>query len=146
MKKFIKNYYYILLPICITVFMMLVCGLYYSEVDDLFFNEIAVSSAKGRENLVCINVIYGYILKGLSTLIPSINWMPIIYLTVINISMIVLYKIVKENGNQIFAIGTLMTVQVYILFKITFTYIAFLCCYTAVVSGWHKIKVPSKNS
>lgn len=146
MKKFIKDYYYILLPICITVFMMLACKLYFATVDDLYMEEIANSSADGRENLVCLSALYGYLFKALYSLFPVVNWFTVCYIVVLNIAMITLYKIVKDNDSPIYGVGVLAAIQAYLMIRITFTALSFICCVSAVMWIMHKVPKLTKKS
>ena len=146
MKKFVKNYYYILLPICISVFMMLLCNLYFATVDDLYMEEIANSNANGRENLVCLSALYGYLFKALYSLAPNVNWFTVCYVAVLNIAMMTMYKIVKDNDSPIYGVGILAAIQAYLMIRMTFTALSFISCVSAVMWIMHKVTKLTKKS
>ena len=146
MNKFLKNYYYILLPIGITILMFLTCPLYFGADDDTYMMEIAASNVQGSENVVCMSVLFGYLLKLLFTILPMVNWYVVTFLVLVNISMITLHKAVKDNGSQIFAVGRLAVIQSYIMIRLTFTGVAFICCTSAVMWVMHKVTKLDKKS
>ena len=146
MKRFLKDYYYILLPIGITILMLLTCPLYFGSDDDTYMMEIAASNVQGSENVVCMSVLFGYLFKLLFTILPAVNWYVVILLAVVNISMITLHKAVKDNGSQIFAVGMLAVIQSYIMMRLTFTGVAFICCTSAVIWVMHKVTKLDKKS
>ncbi|MCC8073658.1 MAG: hypothetical protein LIO62_05985 [Clostridiales bacterium] len=110
--------------------------------------EIANSFATNEhsEFLVFIHVGYGYILRFLYTLLPSINWYSIMYLVAFNICFITLFKIVADYESPIYAIGLVAFCQGFLYINLTFTILAFLCVATGILWTIHKVKKVDKNS
>lgn len=135
MINFAKKYYYIIIPVGLTLLMMLGCPLYYDTVDDVYMQEIALSFATNThsEQLIFLNVFYGYLLKFLYGILPTVNWFCVLYLVIANIAYIPLFKITQKYGCQIFSVGILAGIMAFMLVRISFTALSFLCGASAIM-------------
>ncbi len=147
MAKIIKNYYYIIVPLAITV-IMLMQKLTFATIDDCFMMQIANSfrTNSHSEFLVFINVIYGYILKFLNHLIPSVNWFAVLYISIVNIAFIPMYKITQNYSNKMFFVGVLAVLQAVTYYFITFTVMPFICSSAAILWSLEHVKKIDKYS
>lgn len=145
MISFAKKYYYIIIPIGLTLLMMLGCPLYYDTVDDVYMQEIALSFATNShsEHLIFLNVFYGYTLKFLYEIFPAVNWFCALYLVVANIAYIPLFKLTQKYGFQIFSVGILSGLMAFLLVRISFTALSFICVASAIM--WVLDNVPKLN-
>ncbi len=142
MTSFLKKYYYIIIPVGLTLLMMLGCPLYYDTVDDVYMQEMALSFATNAhsEQLIFLNVFYGYVLKFLYGILPAINWYCALYLVVANIAYIPLFKLTQRYGCQIFSVGILSGLMAFLLVRISFTALSFICVVSAIM--WVLDNVP----
>lgn len=129
MKKIIKKYYFILIPLAVTAVCAALGLIRYIINDDTAMLKIAESfkTNSHSEHLVFISVIFGYLLKLLYGILPNINWFITLYLAVLNIGFIALCGVIKKLGENILGYGVIIAFQVFVLSNLTFTSISFVC-------------------
>ncbi len=129
MIKFFKKYYFVFIPIVITVLCAVFGLVRYIINDDIAMLKIAESFKTNThsEHLVFISVIFGYLLKMLYSILPGINWFIIMYLATVNLAFIALFGIVKKLGENIVGFCAVAAIQIFILSNLTFTSISFIC-------------------
>lgn len=134
-SDFIKNYYFIFLPIVITVVFYLTNNIIFIVNDDIGMMNIAESFKTNlySEQLVFINVVFGFLLKALYNLIPGISWFAFLELFILNVSCITLLSIVKKYNSNIIGLTTVCLIQTFFLTNFTFTSISFICSISAVL-------------
>lgn len=134
MIKIIKKHYYLIVPLVVTIIMFFQ-NIRLSQVDDNFMMEIANSFRANNhsEFLVFINVLYGYIIKFLNNLIPYVNWFAVLYIAIVNIAFIPMYKITQRYSNKLIFVGILAVMQAASYLYITFTTMPFICSVSAIL-------------
>ena len=72
--------------------------LYYSTNDDTIMNMIAAGAyGESSQYLIYNNIIFGYILKVLYTIIPGINWYLWVYLFFNLLSVITISAVISDD-------------------------------------------------
>lgn len=147
MAKFFKKYYFVIVPLTVT-FIMLLQNIKISQVDDYFVMEMANSfkTNSHSEHLMFINIFYGYLLKFLYNLIPSVNWFGLLYVAVVNAAFIPLNKITQHYENKVIFIGILAVLQVMSFLYITFTIMPFICAVAAILWCLEYVKKIDRHS
>lgn len=147
MIKFFKKYYFIILPLITTAYMLLQ-GIPLSTVDDCFMMEIAKSFQTNphSEYLKFISIIHGYVLKFFYNIIPSVNWFAVLYLFTIGIPFVLFYKITQNYKNKPFFVILALLLHIAVLSRITFTIISFICSTAAVLWALEYVKEINRAS
>ena len=107
--------------------------IYYSMADDYLMHLISkgVFGNGADAYLVFINIILGYILKGLNILLPSLDWFILFYIfAIIYCFTLLIFIFYKETKNLFFVAG-LVLIESVIIYHLTFTIVAYLCIATA---------------
>ncbi len=128
MLKFLKKAYFILLPLSVTAIALIFKLVRYGAVDDILMYNMATSFDfnSHSEQLMFLNIGYGYLLKLLYSPLPAINWFSVLYLILFNVAFITIQKVVsKYEGNLVYAV-ILSGVEFYLITRISFTVNAFL--------------------
>ncbi|MBR3149483.1 MAG: hypothetical protein IKF64_04860 [Eubacterium sp.] len=130
-----KSYILILSPIIVTAVMAILNLIFYCENDDVFMYHIAQSYGYNNhsEYLVFVNAIIGYIIKFLYQTIPAIDWFPVVYLVILNISFIAVMAVIvsnfcKNDFVNYFVVCFVLGILIYNIGHMTFTMIAYMCC------------------
>jgi len=147
MINFFKKYYFLIIPLIVTAY-MLVQGIPLTVNDDRFIMEMAKSFQTNAhsEYLMFVSIIQGYILKFLYNLVPSVNWFAVLYLFTINITFALFYKIIQNYNNKLIFVGITTLTQIAAMSLITFTMMPFICSTAAVLWGLEYIKEINKSS
>ena len=112
----------------------------YETNDDPLMLLISSGALTGSpdEHLQCINIIIGYILKGLYTAMPGMNWYSLFLLTVHFCSLILIVTATIYNRNATrfqwaaFIMILFLGYEALFLVKLQFTATAFVCGFAAI--------------
>ena len=107
--------------------------IYYFAPDDYLMNLISRGAfGNGTDAyLIFLNIILGYIIKGMNELIPAINWFVVSYIfTVIYCFTWLIFIFYKKLKNILCAAG-LILLEIIVFYHLTFTVVAYLCIATA---------------
>ena len=134
-SKSLKKTAYICCPIIVTITALCLNVLRYGAFDDILMYNMATSYSfnSHSEFLVFINVGFGYILKLLYSVLPAVNWFSLLYIVLINIGFISLQYLIQKRTDGYIAAVILMTVQFYLLLRLSFSTVSFILLLTAVL-------------
>ncbi len=135
MTKAIKKSYFIFIPLLITVFAMLLGIVRYGAVDDILMYNMATSYTFNThsEQLMFLNIGFGFLLKFLYSLTGVVNWFSLLYLVLFNLAFAVLFKILEKREASIIYVIILAGVDFFLLTRISFTVISFLLAAAGVL-------------
>ncbi len=139
---FSKKYYFIFLPVGITIIFLLLGLIKYEINDDLAMLNIAESFRNNShsEQLVFMSVIYGYALKLLYHIIPQISWFSVLQLAVFDLAFITLFSVIKKYKAGAAGITLMALFEAFFLLNFTFTSISFLCLAGAMLYYMANVK------
>ncbi len=145
MIKAFKKTYFILLPLAVTVLSLALHMTRFVINDDIGLLLIAESFKTNAhsEQLLFMSVLYGYLLKLLYNLIPSINWFLLLELGVLNIGFISLFRLSQKLEYKIVSASALIISQFFILANLTFTSISFVVLTAGML--WYFVNVDKLN-
>lgn len=124
-----------LLAAIVVVFPVISLKLPFYQPDDYLMNYIVNGSLFGGEdNLIYSNVLYGFFLNWLYTMIPAVNWYAVVMLGIIIISIYWILLIAYDSKNEILT-ASVLCIGYVIPFYFTFTVVS----YMAIASGTIKI-------
>ncbi len=133
---FLEKYYYIFLPLFTSIVTVVFLHPWYDLAgDDLALANIVHSAQynSGSEYLVFISVILGKIMRFAALAFPKLNIYGITLLMALTLAFSVLFYNIKKYENKIISILLISILQIYMIFGITFTVVAFVCCAAAVL-------------
>ncbi len=141
MKEFIKKNYFLIAPLFITLLMLLQKISFY-QIDDRLMMEMAHSfqTNSHSEHIMFININFGYVLKFLYHIAPTVNWFAIMYIVVVNIAFVPLYRISQNYPNQLVFAGMIAVLQISVFVFLTFTFLSFICATTAILWSLEHVK------
>lgn len=123
----------------------------YNETnDDIGMNDI-VSGAYGEKSpfMVFSNIIYGYILKGVYSICPDVNWYTVIQLITVFASFVAIgYVLCKKMGNKFGALGLFFLLKVFysqFYLVLQFTRISVLCCFAGYLLVFYSLSTEQVN-
>lgn len=130
-----KLFIYII-PMIVIIIGYLTDWIYFIQSDDYEMNYIAGGGLHGTpdEHLIFIKSVYGYIVKSLYNLIPSVNWFGIGYLIVLLVCIYLILHILQKEIKLCYALMIALTVEIIVLCWLTFTVVAYLCVVTAFLA------------
>lgn len=107
----------------------------YNMADDYIMNTISAGFQTGtpNEHIVFINSIYGILVKGLYSIIKSINWFGMGYLVTMLLCIYVLKNIFDKKVNKYISLLAAIILEMVILTWMTFTVLAYLCVITGII-------------
>ncbi len=154
MKKiwiFLKNYYYIYLPVIISLVTVLVFKPSYDiGRDDLVLANMVHSASYNihSEYLVFISYILGYFLRFMALAFPTLNVYFISLLAAMTFGFGVFFYNIKKYDGKAKALFVLLISfsQIYMIFGITFTVVAFVCSAAGVALVLSNVKKLDKSS
>ncbi len=148
MTKAIKRSYFIFLPLLVTVAAMLLKIVRYGAVDDILMYNMATSYTYNAhsEQLMFLNIGFGFLLKGLYSLAGVVNWFSLLYLALFNLAFFVLFKILEKRETGIIYVIILAALDFFLLTRISFTVISFLLAAAGVLWLIENIDKVNKNS
>ncbi len=133
---FFKRYYFLLLPIAITVLSMVFFHPYYDiGKDDMVLSNM-VNSAQTNEHseyLVFISIYLGFFMRFFALMFPTLSVYEITLLVAFTGAFITFFYNTRKYENKLFTITLLTGLQVFLLFGITFTIVAFICSAAGVM-------------
>lgn len=123
---------------CIPLMTSVVAILFHlieTVVDDLDIMRFAESLSFNdhSEFLIIPNVLLGYLFKPFYYVLPQVNWISVLYLSLIIICFIILHTTVYDCKNYTLIASTLVFCQLIVFIYFTFTTIAFICTFTGAI-------------
>ncbi len=147
--KFLKQYYFLLVPVFITAVCILFFHPYYDiGKDDIVLSNM-VNSAKTNEHsefLVFISIYLGYFMRFFALMFPSLNIYEITMLISFTGAFVALFYNTRQYKNKLLSGLVLAALQVFLLFGITFTIVAFLCSAAGILLVLENVKRLGKRS
>ena len=148
MLKFIKKWYFIFVPVLVTVLALILKIVRYGAVDDILMYNIANSYDfnSHSELLMFINIDIGYLLKFLYKIIPALNWFSLVYLIFFNLAFVIYHKLIqKHEASPAFNV-ILAGIQFYLIMRISFTVNAFLLAGAGMLWFIEYVDKPDKKN
>ncbi len=134
--QFLKRFYFILIPVGITVISFLFAFPYYDIGRDDMVLSSMVNSAQTNEHseyLVFISIYLGYFLRFLALKFPTLNVYEIVLVVAFTLAFVVFFFNTRKYENKILSILILSVLQAFLTFGITFTIVAFICAAAGVL-------------
>lgn len=141
--EFLKRFYFILIPVGITVVSFLFSYPYYDIGRDDIVLSSMVNSAQTNEHsefLVFISIYLGYFFRFLALQFPTLNVYEIVLVSAFTLAFVVFFFNTRNYGNKLLSILILSVLQILMLFGITFTIVAFLCTAAGVFLVLENVK------
>ncbi len=147
--KFLKRYYFFLVPVVVTVICFLFFHPYYDiGKDDIVLSNM-VNSAQTNEHsefLVFISIYLGYFMRFFALAFPTLNVYEITLLTAFTGAFVAFFFNTRHYQNKLLAGVILTSLQVFLLFGITFTIVAFLCTAAGILLVLENVKRLNKKA
>ncbi|MCR5430904.1 MAG: hypothetical protein K6E58_06715 [Eubacterium sp.] len=126
---------YLICPVVLMVIAICSKGLIYFASDDAMMNNIARGFFNGKtdEHLIFINVVFGYLTKGLYAITNQVNWFGVIYILLILLCVYVIMNVFKKHSNLLLAFVAGLLIECLCIYWFTFTVIAYVCVLTGVI-------------
>lgn len=137
-----------LLPMIVAILLFAFDKIYYLMPDDYLMHQISKGEfGNGKDAyLIFINIILGYIIKGLNELMAWGDWFILLYIiTIISCFSCLIFVFLKRTKN-IFIISALLLTELIVFYNLTFTIVAYLCIATAltywcyIIDGSHEMR------
>lgn len=134
--QFLKRFYFILIPVGITVFSFLFCHPYYDiGRDDMVLSNMVNSAQTNAhsEYLVFISIYLGYFMRAFALLFPKLNIYEITLIVAFTGAFVVFFYNTRQMDNKLLSATVLSALQISLLFGITFTIVAFICAAAGIL-------------
>ncbi len=146
---FLKKYYFLLVPIAITAVSVLFFHPYYDiGKDDMVLSNM-VNSAQTNEHsefLVFISIYLGYFMRFFALAFPALNVYEIVLLLSFTGAFVAFFYNTRQYKNKLLSAVILTSLQIFLLFGITFTIVAFLCAAAGVMLVLENVKRLNKKA
>jgi len=149
LMNFLKKYYYIYLPILITLVTVLFLEPWYDLAKDDLTIESIVHSAeynKNSEFLVFVSFIMGYIMRFAALTFPTLNIYAITLVFSLTLAFSVFFYNTRKYNNKCISIFVITILQIYMICGITFTVVAFVCCAAGIMATLDNVNKLNKKS
>ncbi len=147
--QFLKRFYFILIPVGITVIAFLYFHPYYDiGKDDMVLSNM-VNSAQTNEHseyLVFISIYLGYFMRFFALQFPTLNIYEITLVSAYTVAFMAFFYNARQYKNKVLSTVVLASLQVFLLFGITFTIVAFVCCAAGVMLVLENVERFSKKA
>ncbi len=147
--QFFKRFYFILIPVGITIFSFLFCHPYYDiGKDDMVLSNMVNSAQTNAhsEYLVFISIYLGYFMRAFALLFPSLNVYEITLVVAFTAAFVAFFYNTRQMNNKLLSATILSALQITLLFGITFTIVAFICAAAGVLLILENVERLDKKS